>query len=86
MFLLGFWWGVMHPPPHEFSGMVAEPLGGSIALKFCIAYGASLQNIWQKNDRVRSGYRTMTSQDVGTASDRHFKEIVFSAMGLAAID
>ena len=68
--------GGVDAPPHEFfwNGFRTA---GRIVLKFRIAYGSSVAQLLAKtNDRVRS-----RSYDVmrGTASDRFFKEIVFSA-------
>ena len=48
--------------------------------------GHPLRNVWQeKFDRVRSGHGAMTSEEVQPPTD-FFKEIVFSATQVAAIN
>ena len=71
--------GDVTPSPHEFFWN-GRRTTGRIALKLCTAYVASLAKLLAKNNwpgQVRS-----PSYDVirGTASDRFFKKVVFSAM------
>ena len=71
--------------PHEFLWNGRRTVGW-IALKFCIDYGASFVQLWAKTicpRQVRSQSYDVIS---GTVSDRCFKEIVFSATWIAAIN
>ena len=67
--------------PHDFFWN-GRGTAERIAQEFCIAYEASFaQLFWRGQVRSRS-YDVIR----GTASDRFFMEIVFSATELAAID
>ena len=65
-----------------------QQTAGRIALKFCMACGASFGQLLPKNHRVRSGQVRSPRHDVirGSASDRFLREIVFSTTQIAVIN